>query len=411
MSKKFELYDYFFLFILTVNIYSVSILLGSGFIGYILNLLHFVIFVSFIVYKFDFHKFFRFHFERINIVLLEIYLLVTVFVFSSYYVNLEYNMDISTFLKLLSYPIIFFLFFIQFSKKLYEDDNFFEKFLIILLYLGIIHAIYSIIANYLGLNINSKYSASITGIFEHPNTTSFIYTILIPILLYKYFSKQIGKVFFVSVLILFIYCLLYTFSRNGYLSFFIIVLLYSYSKSKITFFIALILSIGILFSIFFDFAFSKADSTITRTLLYYTSIDMITRDMNHFLWGYGVKNAIDVFINDKVIFGSFEQVISTHNFILQLAIQFGVILPVIFCILIFNIYINVYLIKKSHLLSDRYFKFSFCLIITFGLLVQNMLEDTLAHPGNFVLPFFLMFLGYLYNGWKEYKHIKNPINI
>jgi len=41
----------------------------------------------------------------------------------------------------------------------------------------------------------------------------------------------------------------------------------------------------------------------------------------------------------------------------------------------FHNYLNIYIIKRSNLLRNKYMKFNLCIIVTFGLFVQNILED------------------------------------
>lgn len=405
MIRKFELYDYLFFMILIANMYSLSSLFGSGLFYYSSSLIHISLFFLLVIHNLNFNKLFNLKFPKVDIISVEIIILLIVFAFSSYYVNSSVNYEIYPFLKLFTYPILFYSFFVFFSKRFYFNDDLFEKVLSAILYFGVIHAVYSLVLVNLGVSSDELYVGHTVGIFYNPNSASFLYTIVIPILFYKFNAKKIKFLTFIIFFLILVYCLLFTFSRAGYISFFIVVMLYSYTRSKTAFFVMLILSVTLFFTVFLGFAFTKTDTSFSRALLYYTSIKMIFSDVQHFLWGYGVENAMKVFINEKINYGSFESVVSTHNFVLQLAIQFGVLLPVIFLVFVINIYFLVLKMKKKFA-EEKRIKISYCLIAIFALFIQNMVEDTLAHPEFFILPVFLFLLGYLYNGLRDIKQIK-----
>jgi hypothetical protein len=402
LTKKFELYDYLFFLFLIVNVYPLSNFFAAGFIYNFSSLIHIVLFCILIIYKFDFKDFFRFKFPKLNIIYFETFLMLIVFAISSYYINSSVNFKPYAFFKLFSFPIIFYLFFAFFPDRFYKNDELFEKVLSVLLYFGVIHAFLSFVILYSGFVENELYVGYAVGIFHNPNSTSFLYTIIVPILFYKFTAKKIKTVTFIVLLLILSYSLLFTFSRAGYISFFIIIMLFSYSKSKATFFVMLFLSVALIFLVFLNFAFTKTDTSFSRALLYYASIKMILNDTTHFLWGYGVEEAIKIFINEKINYGSFESVISTHNFILQLAIQFGVLLPILFLLFVINVNIRILKVKKK-LSPEKILLINYCLISSIALFIQNMVEDTLAHPEFFIMPIFLFFIGYLYRGWNEIK--------
>jgi hypothetical protein len=405
--KKFEISDYFIFSVFFVSLYINTLLIGYSFL--LTNVYYFqtVLFLLYLIVRFDAKSFLNFKLPKVDFLNLEIFLMLFVFFISSFVVNYSNNSDPISLIKLSTYPIIFILFFFTLAKKIYNDNGIFEKLMNAVLYLGIAHSLISVFIFLAVPSLNSTYSFSITGLFRLPNTTSFIYTALIPILLYKYFTKQINFYIFAVIFVLFLFCLLFTYSRSGYLAFSVILLVSSYSKSKKVFFISLILLLVIIGLFFADFATSKTDSSVPRFLLYITAIDMIFRDINHFFWGYGVIKALDLFIEEKMLFGSFEQVISPHNFIFLLSLQFGALMPVSFLIFVITIYVRTAYINTKKIIINRKMQASLCIVVTLSLIIQSLLEDILAYPEFFVMPIFLTFLGYLYYYIKNYLSVMN----
>lgn len=407
MVKKFEISDYLIFSVFFVSIYINTLLIGFSFL--LTNVYYFqaILFILFLIVRFDVKSFLNFQFPKIDFLNFEILLMFLVFIYSSFVINLSNNSDSKSLIKLTTYPIIFILFFLILAKKLYSDNNVFEKLLNAVLYLGLAHSLFSIIVFFLFPSLNPTYSFSITGVFKLPNTVAFLYTALIPILLYKYFTKQINFYIFAVIFALFLFCLLFTYSRSGYMAFCIILLVSSYSKSKKVFFASLLLLLVIIGLLFSDFATSKTDSSLPRLLLYLTAVEMIFRDVNHFLWGYGVIKALDLFIEEKLLFGSFEQVISPHNFIFLLSLQFGALMPISFIIFVITIYFKTTYINAKKILVNRKMQASLCIAVTLSLIFQSLLEDILAYPEFFVMPIFLTFLGYLYYYIKNYISVMN----
>ncbi|MDQ3021691.1 MAG: O-antigen ligase family protein [Bacteroidota bacterium] len=247
-----------------------------------------------------------------------------------------------------------------------------------------------------------------TGYFMHPNTASHFYTIMIPLLLYQYFAKKINFSKFLTILILFVLGLLFTFSRAGYIGASVSLLIIAYSKSKKFFFITIILLVISIYLFILDFIFAKSDSSISRVLLWATAIDMIIRDGGHSLWGYGVSNALTIFQNEKIYFGSTEEVPDPHNVILLLAIQFGLLFVISLILFLIVLFVKIYFIRHTDYFIENRTKIFLCLSITFGLISQNMVENVLAYPEHFVLNIFFIFIGYLYNFINNYEKNEFP---
>ncbi|MBK8553747.1 MAG: O-antigen ligase family protein [Ignavibacteria bacterium] len=242
-----------------------------------------------------------------------------------------------------------------------------------------------------------------TGYFMHPNTASHFYTIMIPIIFYKYFTKKFGFTEFIIILFLFILALLFTFSRAGYIGASVSLLIVAYSRSKKYFFITIILFAASVYFFLIDFISAKGDSSIARLLLWVAAVNMIVADLNHSLWGYGVTNALTVFQNEKIYFGSIEEVPDPHNIILLLSIQFGLLFVISLLIFLITLFIKIFSARNTNYFSENKFKIYLCISILLGLISQNMLENVLAYPEHFVLNVFFIFSGMLYYFVNNYE--------
>ncbi|MEO6694620.1 MAG: O-antigen ligase family protein [Ignavibacteria bacterium] len=236
-----------------------------------------------------------------------------------------------------------------------------------------------------------------TGVFMHPNTASHFYTILIPILLYKILSGKSKLVIILPIFLLCVTALLFTFSRAGYIGTGLAMITLIFFKSKKIFIFSLIIFIASYFFIINDFIATKEDSSISRIILWITAIDMITRDSMHMIWGYGVFNALEVFQNEKFFFGSREVVPDPHNSFLLFSIQFGLLFSVSLTVFIIVIYLKLFFRRTNLIIKKHFTQIFLAISVTIGILFQNMFENILVYPEYYVMPFYLIFLGYIYN--------------
>ncbi len=247
-----------------------------------------------------------------------------------------------------------------------------------------------------GIYLDDRFSYAAAGLFGHPNTMAFIYTITIPILIYKYFTNQYPFYKFIILMFILVIGLLYTFSRAGYIGCCIAILVFAYKRSKKIFLLTVFILLIAFLNLFLIFSQSKGDSSYPRMLLVLTAIDMIFyRGSTFMLWGYGIFNNIKVFTSDKLFFGSTEQVVNPHNLFLLLSIQFGVLFTLSLFVLFVLIILKAFL-KKKYLNFRFSQRTNLGLFVLLGLFFQNMLEDIVVYPEFFVMPLFLIFLGYLY---------------
>lgn len=342
-------------------------------------------------------------FDLLNFLILS---LISVFIISNFIVNFEGNFNEFALLNIFSYIINVVLFFVIFPRSLRLQKAKFEFFTNAILVIAVIMSFISLIYYSLGIHYISLYSFTSAGLFGHPNTTSMFYTICIPVLMYKYFSKKISFVVFVSLLIFFLIVVLFTFSRAGYIGVGIGILIYTFYKSRILFVLVSILVLFIAYTIVLDFATAKVDSSLTRMLLIMAAISIITQSRTTLLWGYGPVNALNTFMNEKVFYGD-EPVPNPHNLFLLLTMQFGLIFTIIATLIVVTLIVKGIILKfrNSNFANDQGLNLSMTILIS--LTIQNLFEDVVVNPKYFFMPVFLIFAGYIFYSLK-YKDVLSP---
>ncbi len=395
MPPKFKLADHVIFLMLILIFYNATILPGSAIMYNGIVFIQFFLFISFFSLKLK-ENILKNPIPKVNTFNIIFFLILLVFFYSAFR-NIDTNKSISSLFKLLSYFVLLILLFFYFSKRILKNELLFEKFLSYLIYTGIFVSLISLVTFFTGLPLNTTYSAMTTGIFIHPNTASHIFTILVPVTIYKYFSKKISLSFFLFLIILFLVTLLFTLSRAGYIGTLLAILIITYSKSKKIFFITIFFLIISVYLVILDFTFAKSNSSISRIILWATAYDMIVRDLPHTLFGYGVTEAITLFRNEKFFFGSIEDVPDPHNTLLLFSIQFGVIFTFLILLIVILNYVKIFFIRKKDYYIRNKLKIFLCISITVGLSVQNMMENILAYPEHFVMAFYFIFLGCLFN--------------
>ena len=405
----FSINEKIILIFLFLNTYVISALplfyTLHGLVIYFQAILFFIFliinFESIISYKFNFSL------KRLTIVTILSILAIIFLIYSTFFINYQF-LSIKVFFKTLSYFILMFFFFFYFPKYFYKDLNKFETFLNFILYFVIINSILGLFLRFIGFNLNLSYPFHFLGLFNHPNTVAFTFSFAIPILFYKYFTNQININKFISFLIILSIALLLTLSRAGYIGITISVLFIIYKKSKNLFVISIILILLLFVLVISELLLFKGNSTLFRALLMYTAYEMIIADQISFLWGYGVYNSIDVFKDEKIIFGNYERVPDPHNVFLLLGIQFGMIITLLVSLIFIIILVKSYLsLKKQTYTTQENQIIILSISICLGLFFQNQLEDIIVYPEYFVMPLFLIFLGLLYrfNNYSKLKEI------
>ncbi len=330
-------------------------------------------------------------------ILLSTLLVAVIFVFlwSAFYVNFDANMNLDSILSILSFIMNFGLFFFILSKSLRLSERKFEFFTSLILYFAIALSVIGVLFHILGVHYLPQFANTTAGLFGHPNTASMFYTICIPVLMYKYFSKNISTLKFSLLMFLFLYVLLFTFSRAGYIGVGVGILIYTFYKSKTLFVFVTLFVLVVVFTVVLDFAGSKSDSSASRFLLWLAAVNIITQSTTSLLWGYGPDNAMSLFMNEKFFFGN-EPVPNPHNLILLLTMQFGLVFTITMAVFIIAVLTKAVIVKIRNKKFANDQKLNLCITIIISLILQNMLEDFVASPRYFAMPVFLICLGYAY---------------
>lgn len=396
-EAKFCFHDKIIFLLLIINAVIISSIPGGFYISHNIYFIQFGLFIFYVISYLDFNSLVKYRLPKFNFIIFAGVITFFLFIISAFIVNWTYNNDILSFSKLLTYPILFFLFFNYLSKTFFENEKLFDKFTNVLLIIGVLVSASAVLMYLSGFHLNTSFTFGAGGIFGHPNTIAFVYTIVIPILFFKYFTNQYSFHKFSVILFILLCGLLLSFSRAGYIGSCIAILIFTYKKSKVGFAITVVILLVAFLSFFQAFIQHKGDSSYPRMLLALTAIDMIfNRGSRYMLWGYGIFNNIKVFTSDKLLFGSVEQVVDPHNLFLLLSIQFGVLITIAILIIFIYIITRALLLKKrsSNILNQR---INLCLSIVLGLFFQDIFEDIVVYPEYFVMPLFLIFIGYLYN--------------
>lgn len=385
------------------SIYAFTALPFSGVIFSAICYIQFFFFSLFLLIIWDFNSIISFKIKKVSIdkfILLIIFIVLVVGVF---FVNKNSNSDLKSIVKTISYFPVFFMFGIYLPNIFFKDTSKFESFLNFLVIFGIINAILGWFLIFSGLQQGGTYSAYLMGIFNHPNATGFVFSLTIPIVVYKFFFKGLKKALFLPLIFLLSISLLFTLSRAAYIATGIAVLLLSFYKSKKIFLFMVAIIIILIFTIVIDFTAMKGGlNSFSRILLFATAYDMIMADAFHFLWGYGVVNFYDTFTSEKLFVGSVEIVADPHNFILLLGIQFGMILTTLIAV-----YISITLIKAGR--NIRKYPvghhnrnlFVLCYSVIISLLIQNMFEDIIIYPEYYFMPLLFIYYGFLIKAYRN----------
>lgn len=400
MENKFEnffRFEYKILFVyIFYKIYYITVFPGVDFLHSIVFYLDLLILVPFIVYNFNFDNFFEFKINFYNLPIFFLYLTLFFFLFSSFIVNNSF-ISFNAFLKIIVYIVLFYSFFYKFSKILFKSDELFEKFLNIIIIFACISSFFSFCSVFFGFNSEGRFYGTTIGFFINPNSTAFVYSFAIPVIIYKFMTKRINNILFFIILLIFLYCLVFTLSRAGFIAVLISILFITFSKSKKLFIVISLILLVILSSYINELLSLKTDSSLARGLLFLTAISIITSTTQTFLFGYGVTNAITVFEEEKKSFGNFEVTVNNpHNFILLIMIQYGLLTLLPYLFFIFSLIIAGIKnrIKIPEIKDKR--KLELCIAIVLGLLAQNLFEEIIVVPEFPVMSVTLIFMGIIY---------------
>lgn len=402
MTARFQVADYIIFCLLLVNLYISTWLPGMFFVKNIVSfagLALFMCFAAVVVFPAGIKL-------RIDLTNVLIILILLAFCISALVFNFSDSAAPRAAAKLLSFPALFMMFFVYAGKKLAQNISAFDAYMTAFLVSGTVLSLFSLLMFAAGAGGEPDQLLSAKGVFVHPNTASFMYIIIIPACIYLINSGRIGLPLGMVILIVFSIALLFTYSRAGYIGVFAAVTTYMFLRSgrKLVFLVIYLAAIAVAVNLLMDFFTAKQDSSLGRFLLAVTAYDMITDNTTNMLWGYGIEKGLLIFRDEKQFFGSFELVDDPHNFVLLAGIQFGLVVTFLFISLILLIYYRIARMNKRILLKNELDSVYLASAVTSGLLLNNMFEDIVVYPEYYVLPVFLIFLGYLH--YKE-KLVRN----
>ena len=397
MKTNFEIPEIISSLIILINFYIISVLPLSSLLYDYIYFIQIFLFIIYFVVKLDLNKVLNFRFEENNLVLYSEITLGLIFIIITLGISRDNNNDIRSISKIITYVLFFIVFFNFYSFFLISYNHFFNKFLYFIIVFSVINSIIGWYLIFFGTPSSIIYSGFHSGLFDHPNTNAYVYSLAIPIIYYKVVYAGEKNYLNLSILVFLFISMLFTYSRSALLGLGLALLIITFFKSKKYTVLFIIIISLLVFTILDYFLFVKgSSSSISRLLLFYTAYDMIADNINSFLFGYGVFRSLDIFVTEKLFSGSFEVVADPHNLMLLLAIQFGMIITISFLIFVLLVLIKS-LVKINLLDSDIKGGVILSVSLIISLIVQSLFEDIVVYPEKFVYPVFLIFLGYLYH--------------
>lgn len=378
--------------ILFINFYSISILPFSTIVFESIFFIQSLIVVVLVSVKFDFQNFLKSSPGKLDFLKI-LFFILSITILLSFIYNINTS-NLLSFFKLASYFYLTYIFSFCFADSIVKNDIRFENFISVILIFVVVNTMVALTLRMFDISFNSNYLNQSLGLFGHPNTLGMLYVIGFPVLIYKFFAKQIRFELFFVIVILFLYSLMFTFSRASYIGVGAGILIFTFFKSKKIFLFTALITVLILIYFVIDIASTKTDSSIARILLALTAVDMIFRDTSSILWGYGVYNSLELFMNEKIYFGNYESVLDPHNIILLLGMQFGLVATFLVLLICIILPFKVIFKRKKFNEADS-LKIILCFTVITSLMINNMLEDILFYPEFFIFPVFLTFIGVL----------------
>lgn len=353
--------------------------------------------------------FFHLNYNIILFVLVSIFAVSTL-IFNSQEITASNNHRI----RFLTQIFYFVLYFLIFPKFLFQNPDYFMKFVKFIIILGTFFGFTALLFLFTGINPDGTYKLYAVSIVWHPNYTAFIFTVSIFATIYFYFSQELTffeKFFLFFTFVLQNIALILTFCRAAVIGVFFgyAVFLFIRYRWKLVLLIPLIpILLNLLLEKFF--LAKGTASTLSRFLLVIPAYNMIRASWTRFLWGYGITNSFDAFKVYRDKFGVIENVNNPHNAYLSAIIEFGAFFSGIF--ILFLAFVIYKLFKKSlnaKTNGEKYF-FGFLLTSIIALLGHSIFDSQLLMPEFFCMQFFLIYLGishyYILNK-KEVLGIRN----
>jgi hypothetical protein len=304
--------------------------------------------------------------------------------------------------RYLTFIFYFIIYFVIFPKFLFQNPEFFRKFIFIIVCYGAITSFLGLFLLFAKMNPSGAYGEVAISYIWHPNMTAFVYTV--SILATIYFFQQYYKNFsilikslIITTLILQILALLLTLCRAAVFgvvigtSFYLCLI---YKRKLLLIIPILVVLVPIVIERYF--VIKGLASTSSRFLILIPAIQMILQSRSKMLWGYGITDSFDIYKKYLVYNGLITDaagINNPHNTILQLIMMFGLIFTTLLLVYITYILIKVFIRSwRAHEKNEKNF-FAFLFSSLLALIIHNLFDGQIIMPEFFCMQFFLIYLG------------------
>lgn len=384
-----------------MELYRDSWLPGGGYlIGkevYLITLMGFLL----ILYISDINNIFNFTPIRYLRVNKYQFLLIFLLMVSTFMYNIQEITNRNYLMRFFSFGVFIFIYFLLIPNFFYLNPGYFDKFLRLITYLGLLSAIFGFIVLVLGINPKKEFSDQLTSYIVHPNNSSIIFTISCITTIYYYHRKKSvhsfrENIFYLTSFFIQIIAQLYTYTRAGYLGTSIGLLIYFsfYYRKKFLFILPMVI-ISIPFFLR-GFVSSKGfESFLSRFLLLIPAYFTITKNEQTLLWGNGTSDALKQFQNNLMYNLPQEGVLDPHNSYVTLIMMFGILFSfVLFVLIIKQIFKGIKRILSSEDTKERLI-FIYITSFIISLCIQGLFDAELVKPEFYSMQFLLIIFGIL----------------
>jgi len=294
----------------------------------------------------------------------------------------------------------FVIYFVIFPKFLIQNQQYFRKFIFLIVCYGGITGSFALFLLFANLNPPGQYHNFAISYIWHPNISAFVYTVSIIATIYFLHSNfknlsSTNKTFAVIALSIQVLSLLLTYCRAGVIGVIIGISIYFtiVNKRKIILllpFLAIVVPI-----IIRKFFLLKGLASVgSRYILIISAIHMIEDSSKRFLWGYGVTDTFRVYKQYMYIDSTLQGNINNpHNTLLSLVMMFGIVFTIVLLTYIVYLLINILVRSwKIKNVRDRRI-FAFLISSLVALIVHNLFDGQIIMPEFFCMQFFLIYLG------------------
>ena len=374
---------------------------------YISFLLSFLI----LIFSFDFYGFLNLKIKFSTLEQKVLYLIFFIGLISTLMYNSQEITTLKGIMYLLAYGIIFILYFLIIPKILYDEPDIFDKFIKIISGFGFIFSAVGLLMLAVNFSPDTEYSFAFVSIIKHPNLTSKVLTVTIfPTLFYYYWKRdnlpaliRYGYIFSISIQVV---AQMLTYDRAGLIGTVIGLLVFMgfYYKSKVIYLTPLFVFLS--FFAVTVFRGKGLGSSVARLYLLVPAIEMIFRNQERTLWGYGLTNGFAEYSRNLIVFYSNEpQQTDPHNTYVTLVLFWGLIFTIFVlffvCIIIAKCIKKIFILKKD----KRALSYMFLLSSLAAISIQAIFDAEIIRMDYFVVHYLFIVLGLMYIS------VKNKLSI